>query len=275
MFQPPDNKLAYLGFRLAPPSVCLRPYVRSYWYVQREVPLQSYHEEYMHPRGGFGIAFNFSGDLTLDARSVSEPVFLDGANTVSRKFGFQNQVDLMGVQFHEGGAFPFLGIPLYELRNETDLLSAVGADLTDVHGRMYETHTLLKRVKLLETWLLHRLSLGKERHPLIPASLEVLRQEAGQLRMSAFAEKWSLSQRQLERLYQREVGMSPKQYLKLLRIERARSSLKQMCEPTTARLAVELGFYDQAHFIREFRDVVGMTPYAYMKRHERCLYETS
>jgi AraC-like DNA-binding protein len=63
--------------------------------------------------------------------------------------------------------------------------------------------------------------------------------------------------------------MSPKQYLKLLRIENARFSLKHMREETAARLAVELGFYDQAHFIREFQGVVGMTPYAYMKRHEK------
>jgi AraC-like DNA-binding protein len=269
MLQPPDNKLAYLGFQLVPASVCLRPYVRSYWYVRREVPLQSYHEEYMHPRGGFGIAFNFGDGLTLDARGVTEPVFLDGANTVSRKFGFQNQVDLMGVQFHEGGAFPFLGIPLHELQNEMNVVSALDADVTDLHGRMYETKTLASRIRLLETWLLQRLSLGKERNSLIPASLKALREEIGQLRMSAFAARWSLSQRQLERLYQRDVGMSPKQYLKLLRIEKARSSLKHMREETTARLAVELGFYDQAHFIREFRDVVGVTPYAYMKRHEK------
>jgi AraC-like DNA-binding protein len=274
MFQPPDNNLAHLGFQLVQPSVCLRPYVRSYWYVRREIPLLSCHEEYMHPRGGFGIAFNFGDDLTLDAQGVTEPVFLDGANTVSRKFGFQNQVDLIGVQFHEGGAFPFLGIPLYELQNETNLLSALDANLVDLHGRMYETKTLASRIRLLETWLLQRLSLGKERHTLIPESLKVLREEIGQLRMSAFAEKLSLSQRQLERLYQREVGMSPKQYLKLLRIENARSSLRHMREETTARLAVELGFYDQAHFIREFRDVVGMTPYAYMKRHERRTQKT-
>jgi AraC-like DNA-binding protein len=267
MIQPPTSKLVQ-------PRVCLRPYVRSYWYFRREVPLLLCHEESMHPRGGFGIAFNFGDRLALDAQSVREPVFLDGANTVSRKFRFQHQVDLIGVQFHEGGAFPFLGIPLHELQNETNLLSALDADLTALHGRMYETKTVLERVKLLETWLLQRLSLGKERHALIPASLEVLRQEAGQLHMSTFAEKWSLSLRQLERLYQREVGMSPKQYLKLLRIERARSSLKQMREATTARLAVELGFYDQAHFIREFRAVVGMTPYVYMKRHEKRTQQT-
>jgi transcriptional regulator GlxA family with amidase domain len=127
---------------------------------------------------------------------------------------------------------------------------------------------------MLESWLLHQLSLGKEQHALIPASLSTLREGAGNLRMSELAEKLSVSQRKLERLYQREVGMSPKQYAQLLRIETARLSLKRMSETTTARLAVELGFYDQAHFIREFRAVTGMTPYAYLERHHKHLEKT-
>jgi AraC-like DNA-binding protein len=267
MLQPPESQLAYLGFQLVPPSPLLQPYVRSYWYFRRELPLLSYHEEYMHPRGGFGIVFNFGDSLNLDARAVNDPTFLDGANTVSRKLGFQGHIELMGVQFHEGGAFPFLRVPLHELQNETELHSVLGkSDLVELHGRLYESKTLSVRITLLETWLVHRLSLGKDQHALIPVSLSALREGAGNLRMSELSEKWSVSQRQLERLYQREVGMSPKQYAQLLRIETARLSLKHMNEATTARLAVELGFYDQAHFIREFRAVVGLTPYAYMKR---------
>jgi AraC-like DNA-binding protein len=269
MLQTPENQLAYLGFQRIPPSLALRPYVRSYWFFRRTAFLASYHEEYMHPRGGFGIVFNFGDTLTLDAGAVNEPIFLDGANTVSRKLGFYGQIDMIGIQFHEGGAFPLLGVPLHELQNETNLLSALGqADLMALHGRLYEAKTLPVRTRLLETWLIHRLSLGKEQHALIPVSLGVLRESTGNLRMSEFSEQWSISQRQLERLYQREVGMSPKEYLKLLRIENARLSLKTLREETTARLAVELGFYDQAHFIREFRAVTGVTPYAYMKRHD-------
>jgi AraC-like DNA-binding protein len=172
--------------------------------------------------------------------------------------------------FQEGGAFPLLGIPLHELQNEINVLSALGrAELITLHGHLYETKTLPVRIALLETWLLHRLSLGKKQHALVPASLTALRAWGGNLRMSDFAEKWSVSQRQLERLYQREVGMSPKQYAGLLRIERARSLLKCMNGGSTACLALDLGFSDQAHFIREFRAVVGLTPHAYLKRHHK------
>jgi len=76
----------------------------------------------MHPRGGFGIVFNFGDPVYLDGRIIKEPIFLDSANTLSRKMGFFGQIDLIGIRFQEGGAYPFLGVPLHELRNEFTLL---------------------------------------------------------------------------------------------------------------------------------------------------------
>ncbi len=60
--------------------------------------------------------------------------------------------------------------------------------------------------------------------------------------------------------------MSPKQYLRLLRVDSARQVLRRGEDKTTTTIGANLGFYDQSHFIREFQAVVGMTPYAYQKR---------
>jgi AraC-like DNA-binding protein len=226
-----------------------------------------YYEEYMHPTGGFGIIFNFGDTLRLDSQPVTEPVFLDGVNTVSRKLGFGGHVELMGVRFHEGGAYPFLGVPLNELRNEMALLDALERpDLLALHARLHEAQSLPARVHLLEEWLIGRLFLGKERNEIIPASLKMLLEAGGHRPIPELAQKLAISQRQLERLYQSQVGMSPKQYSQLLRVETARLTLKQMKGQTTTMLAAELGYYDQSHFIREFGAIIGITPYVYMKR---------
>lgn len=263
----PESQLADLGFQLVTPGRLLRPYVQSYWHFQSETPLSAYREEYMHPRGGFGMVFNFGDPLRWEAQAIAEPIFLDGANTLSRRLGFLGRVELMGVRFHEGGAYPFLGVPLNELRNKTTLLDALaGPDLLRLQARLYEAKSLPARIDLLENWLIGRLALGKERDALIPASLALLRERAGQGPMPALAHDLAVSQRHLERLYQSQVGMSPKQYAQLLRVETARQALKQLNGQTTTRLAAELGFYDQSHFIREFSAVVGVTPYAYLKR---------
>jgi AraC-like DNA-binding protein len=266
-----ESPLAYLGFQLITPSPALRPYIQSYWALRRATPLAALREESMHPRGGFGLVFNGAGSLLLDGQTISDPVFLDGATTISRTVGFYGPVDLFGVRFHEGGAYPLLGIPLAELRNQLSLLDALDRpDLVRLAAQISETDAIAARLRWLEDWLLRRLDLGKRRNPIIPASLMLLRRQAGELRMPDLAREFAISQRQLERLYQSQVGMSPKQYTQLLRVEQARLALKRDHSPgasrTTADLAAELGYYDQSHFIREFRAVVGVTPTAYLKR---------
>jgi len=267
MHQHPESPLAYLGFQLHPPSAFLRPYVQWYWYFQRDTPLAIYHEEYMHPHGRYGIVFNFGDTLYLDGQAVHEPVFLDGVNTISRRMGFFGKVELMGISFQEGGAYPLLGVPLHEVRNAITLLDVLHCpELLRLHARLQEAETFPARIHLLEGWLIQRFLPGREPHPLIPASLAVLQQTGGQFPIPELAREFAISQRQLERLYQAQVGVSPKQYAQLVRVETARLALKKLREHTTTRLAMELGFYDQAHFIREFSAVVGMTPYTYLKR---------
>jgi AraC-like DNA-binding protein len=262
--------LAQLGFRLIAPSQALRPYVQSYWYLQRDAPLLAYQEAYMHPRGSFGLVFNF-GDLPhLDRQAIAEPLFLDGTTTVSRKMGFLGRIELFGVRFQEGGAYPVLGVPLVELRNEISLLDALERrSLLELHARLQMAASVPARIGLLETWLVQRLALGRELSALIPATLARLRQSVGQVPIPQLAQEFAISQRQLERLYQRQGGMSPKQYTRLLRVEAARLALKRMDQRSTGALAADLGFYDQPHFIREFRGVVGMTPYAYIRHSQR------
>ncbi len=270
MPQPQAAPLDYLGFRLIPPGSLLRPYVRSYWYFERQTPLLTAHEEFMHPRGGFGVVFNFGDRLHLDGAGINAPVFLDGTTTISRRMGFLGSIELLGISFWAGGAYPFLGVPLTELRNETALLDALDrGTLLRLHEQLYEAESLPARVQLLDDWLLRRLAQGKTRLPLIPASLALLANTSERRSIPEVAQQLGISQRQLERLYHEQVGMAPKQYARLLRVETARLALKQTPGQPQTRLAVDLDFYDQSHFIREFRAVVGMTPQQYVQRHQQ------
>lgn len=281
MTQTPEARLAYLGFQLIPPRPLLRPYVRSYWYFRRESPLSTYHEEFMHPTGGFGIVFNFGDQLRLDAQPLAAPVFLDGTNTVSRRLGFLGHIELMGIRFHEGGAFPFFGIPLIEFQDELNVLEGLkNAALLRLHSRLYEAKSLSARLDLVESWLIERLSLGITRSALIPESLSRLRAAVTALRqgyrrasISELTEELAISQRQLEHLYRGQVGMTPMHYMRLQRVEIARLALAQE-KQSNIRLAADLGYYDQAHFIHEFRSVIGITPYAYRLRKQSALTST-
>lgn len=266
MTESPENQLADLGFQNILPHPALRPFVQSYWVFQRDKPLLTLREEYMHPQGGYGLVFNFGDSQRLDTETPSEPVFLDGANSRSRKMAFFGHIHLMGIRFHTGGAYPFLNVPLVELRNAVVALDALDRlSLMALYGRLYDADTLSERISLIENWLLGRLAQNDAPDSIIAGSLGLLRADDS-LSIPDLADKLAISQRQLERLYQVHVGISPKQYTQLLRVETARLTLKQVNDLSNTRLAVDLGFYDQAHFIRQFRAVIGMTPYRYMQR---------
>ena len=266
MSQTPESKLEYLDFQLLQPSPLLKPFIRHYWYFQSRSLLHIYREEYMNPRGSYGIVFNFGDAVRLGGQMITDPVFLDGANTISRSMGFFGNVDMLGIRFHEGTALPFLGIPLMELRNEINLLDALdGPSLLRFHAQLQETVSLPARARLLDNWLLSHLRSSREQSLLVPASLNLLRKSNGRFPIAELAREFAVSQRQLERIYLAQVGMSPKQYTQLLRVDSARLALRQLNRKPTAEIATELGFYDQSHFIREFSAVIGISPHAYIK----------
>jgi AraC-like DNA-binding protein len=256
-----------LGFQLLPASPDLRPYVRGFWAFRRDAPLPSAQDAYLNPQGGFGLLFNFGDALRVDGPAVTDPVLLDGATTVARRVSFAGRVEQVGIQFAAGGAHAILGLPLIDLQNRVALLDALAPPpLLALHARLQEAPGLAARKDLLEAWLASRLAQSKLPDKLVPAALALQRQSQGRLPIPELSRTLAISQRQLERRYQLHVGMTPKQYGQLIRVEAARRALKQPGRAAAAALAVTLGYYDQAHFIREFQTVVGLTPAAYVKR---------
>ena len=69
----PEQHLSYLGWHLIEPSPALRPYVKSYWVLQRDTQLQSLQEEYIHPGGGYGMVFNPGDNFHLDGVEFDKP----------------------------------------------------------------------------------------------------------------------------------------------------------------------------------------------------------
>ncbi len=82
-------------------------------------------------------------------------------------------------------------------------------------------------------------------------------------RVEHLAAMHHVAPRTLQRLFRRYVGVGPKWVLKRLRIHEAASRLAAASPPRWTELALDLGYYDHAHFIREFRLVVGRSPAEY------------
>lgn len=264
----PTSPLPHLGLVLASPSPALAPYVHSYWFINREQTRPYPLEENLYPEGGVGIIFNAGDPILVDGTAVTAPAFLDATNSLRTRLGFQGRLALAGIRFHPGGAYPFLSPPLKELQNQSLALDQMLSPALAHSGEQLPTlPDLTQKISYLEEMLHRWLCPDRELSPAVQMALATIRQSKGQVSVKMLAAASFISQRQLERLFQTQVGMSAKTYARLVRVQTARARLRQ-AQPT-AHLSQDLGFYDQSHFVRDFQAIMGLTPQQY--RQNRAL----
>src|SRR4051794_3962659 len=187
----------------------------------------------------------------------SEPIVIDE----------QGYVDLVGIRFKAGGAWPFLGLPLSELTGHVVELEAVlQQEAEHLSDRMNGAGNSNQRFALLQSWLLHRLRSGTPPTPAVKYTLALIRDRREDLRIGQIADKIGVSHKHLLREFDRCVGLPPKMFARLSAFQRAIGWIGQQSSPDWADVAMGCGYYDQAHFIHEFRAFSGLTPTSYLSR---------
>lgn len=219
------------------------------------------------PDGSVDLLFSLDGSQGHRPGVVEPEICVAGAVTspvaVQRPVGSR----VIGVSFAPGAAAAFLGLPLHQLTDQVcDLRELWGRDAADLLDRLREAAPAA-RGELLDGFLLRKRAIARAPDPALAAGVELIRSHGGQLSMRALADRLGVPERRLERLFLAGVGVSPK---KLSRIARLHAVLGRLARPHAAQvswgmLAIEHGFSDQAHMIREFRQLVGTTPASYAR----------
>ena len=117
-----------------------------------------------------------------------------------------------------------------------------------------------ERIKLIETFLIDKLNTPEATDRISKASVEILLSNNGQVSIDELAEELNINRRQLERKFSSAIGLSPKQLSKVIRLQSTLKMLEQKKFSSLTSLAYENGYYDQAHFIKDFREFTGVSP---------------
>jgi len=174
--------------------------------------------------------------------------------------------DLVAVRFKPGTAAAFTRCPLIELTDRQPDAAAVvghaglrwpGGGLVD---RVGQAATPRARIGVLIDWLRTRLAGAPRPDPMIGHAVGLLLAPSS-VRVEPLARQIGVSRQHLARAFQREVGVTPKQLARIARMQRAAAALGRGA-PDLARLAVELGYFDQAHLGNDLRALLGVTPTA-------------
>jgi AraC-like DNA-binding protein len=165
-----------------------------------------------------------------------------------------------------GGWLLLGGLPQVELVGSVvDFEDALGrrSGVALLRQRMGDAPDLGVALDRLEDWLRERFARARPPHPAIRAVASRLRETRGSGRVKPLADASGLSSRRLHELFLRQVGVPPKRLARILRFRAALERLATAPSVDLARLALECGYYDQAHLYRDFRELATMTPLDY------------
>lgn len=175
------------------------------------------------------------------------------------------QSSIMGVHFKPGGAFPFLGLPAGELRNTHVALDTLwGSAADDLRTALLEADTPSEKFAVLERRLLAFARNRLDRHPAVAFALDAF-QSVPQMRTVAEVNaQIGLSHRRFIEVFKDEVGMTPKLYCRVRRFQEALSRIHAGEAVEWTEIALHCGYFDQAHFIHDFREFSGFNPSTYL-----------
>ncbi|WP_068777777.1 helix-turn-helix domain-containing protein [Paenibacillus sp. FJAT-26967] len=234
------------------PSRDLRPFITHYWLIAWDLRGQnSYRQEVLqHP----GVNLVFERGETC----------VHGVRKGRSSYLLQEQGEVFGILFRPGGFHPFLQEPISSLTDQSvplNLLFDVDSDALE--ETLFSMETESDRIQVVERFL-------RNQHPKRDSQIEFINEIVHYIiehreinRVEDIAVHFSLSPRTLQRMFNLYVGVSPKWVIQRSRIQDAVELADGGVTPEWSKLALDLGYYDQAHFIKDFKTVVGSSPHEY------------
>jgi AraC-like DNA-binding protein len=174
---------------------------------------------------------------------------------------------VFGVKFRPGGLRPFLGFPVARLRDRSLPPETVfDADVALLEHEVLTAEDDDHRTAAVERYLLARVPPPDPQVARAGDIVDAIAAEPGITTVDQLLERWQMGKRSLQRLFNEYVGVGPKWVINRYRLHEALERLAQGGDVDWVRLALDLGYFDQAHFIRDFKALVGRTPGEYLRQ---------
>lgn len=231
------------------PSALLAPYIQCYWTMTVTQAPPYPVKNLVLPDGCIDIVFeDDSAECELVGAMRKPSIVMLGS-----------PANILGIRFKPAGAAIFFDFPLHELTDAAEALTSFWRDPAKRLLDAIQLKDAAGRIRALEAILIRQLhTAGREHDALIRTAVSLM-QTNSYLAVAELANNLNLSERQLERRFQQEVGLTPKLFMRIMRFQRG---IKQWREDNTSGALLN-EYYDQSHFIRDFKAFSGLTPSEY------------
>jgi AraC-like DNA-binding protein len=245
-------------------SDVLKPFIKCFWTL--EAPASSMPEKQsIVPDGCMELIVHY-GDLykqfMADGSFIVQPrSFVFGQITSPLEIEPTGRTGLVAARFHPDGFLPFSSSPIQQMENKAIALRQLfGDDAVVLEIAVLQASTNEERINIIKAFLSNLLQTTEVRDRITQSGIDALLQSNGQLNVLELAEHLNINRRRLERKFSSAIGLSPKQLSKFIRLQATLKMMNDKKFTSLTSLAYENGYYDQAHFIKDFKEFTGVSP---------------
>lgn len=254
-----------MNYQTYQPHPNLKSLVNFYWTL--EVPAdKNSQKQRIVPDGCIEMAFILGDDIK---RYISEDDFVLQPRAMIlgqplEPFYIEpvGYVNTFSVSFYPYGFANFISEPIKNLVNKETSIHHLfdEVDARELEQKIIDAQDTRQRINIIEAFLFDKLNHDTTMDAIVKSTIDILLSSKGSAPINEIVKKDSSKRRQLERKFRKQIGLSPKQLGKIIRLQSALKMLLSEKKESLATIAYESEYYDQAHFIRDFREFTGASP---------------
>jgi AraC-like DNA-binding protein len=241
---------------IKPGNEQLVPYIDSYVYISGEKTVS----KDIFPQTGASLVIDFCGNILLQQQALKMAI-IGFQETPYRLRTRTSANDRIIIKFSSFGLHTFSRLPASDLTNRfIDAVDIFGAEITGLYLELESDSTLSRRILLIEAFLLRNMIEPSVGDRMIFDLANSIKHNFDSSSFSFMKKSLHLSTRQVERKFKTLVGTTISHYLKVVRFNRAKDLLEKKLPNRLTDIAFESGYYDQSHFISNFKALTGASP---------------
>lgn len=253
-------------YKEKPPTPALQRHIDAFWRLEAQAPGANSAQEKILPDGRVELIFNLAARFQRfhknGAIEKQPGAILVGQMREPVSIAPTGAIDLFGIRFKPGGAFPFLRIPLHELTDHILPAAEHWRDFVpELEERLRGAQSFAEKIRHAEA-VLWRLFQPQEDRA-VETLIDRIMASEGRRSVTQLAHDLGLSARQLERRFQITVGLGPKLLARIIRFQKIFKALEENPHGWSD-VALACGYYDQAHLIHDFKGFSGQNPSAFL-----------
>ena len=256
------------------PTGILNKYIQHYFIVETDDSIDFLPKERVYPTGNASMVFHYGSPSKFQKKNSSQYIepnlLICGQQTNYYDLSLSGKTGMILLVFRPHGLKSFFNFPITGLLNENlsfrDLLNNETNELED---KLFNSANNKQRVIHIENFLIKRLitfgegfAVHNNEFERVEHAIKLIENSKGQFKAQDIAHEVCLGIKQFERTFSKYVGVNPKKLVSIVRFQNV-IQMKSKYKKSMTQIAFDNGYYDQSHFIHDFKSITGLTPKAF------------